>query len=257
MKVTGVCQICHLEKEDAAHALFKCPHAHHLWNAMRDCWQLPAESDLHAPPRLWFRSVLLNVRPQMINNTLLVAWRVWYARNEITHNKPLPSVEGSKCFLCSYTKILSNIQNTSTDQVLKGKQLLVVPGIVAGSTRKKNEPPDKPWSKPPLGWVKLSIDGSFRVEDGTAGAGMILRDANGGIIFSACRSLQLCAEVLEAELRSCLEGLELALQHSQLPIIIDTDCSQLVAIVSDKVQDRSSFLHIISEIKSLADRDRV
>ena len=39
--------------------------------------------------------------PQMINTTILVSWRVWYARNGITHDKPLPSVEGSKgsCYL--------------------------------------------------------------------------------------------------------------------------------------------------------------
>ena len=123
--------------------------------------------------------------------------------------------------------------------------------------KRKNDPPDKPWSKPPRGWVKLTIDGSFKTEDGTAGTGMILRDADGGIIFSACRSLQSCTEALEAELSSCLEGLNLAIQHSQLPIIIDSDCSQLVASAGTKAQDRSAFLHIISEIKFIAGSDRV
>ena len=244
MKVTGFCQICNLEKEDVAHALFKCPHALQLWKAMRECWQLPTEGDMHAPPQLWFRSVLMKVPAEMISNTLLVAWRAWYARNEITHNKPLPPVESSRRFLCSYTNILRNIQNTPTEQALKGKQLLVVPGSDAGMNRKRNEPPDKPWSKPPMGWVKLTIDGSFKVENGTAGAGMILLDADGGIIFSAYRSLHSCEEALEAELRSCLEGLELSFQHSQLPIIIDSDCSQLVATVGDNYQNRLPFLHI-------------
>ena len=207
-------------------------------------------------PQLWLRSVLMKVPAEMISNTLLVAWRAWYARNEITHNKPLPPVESSRRFLCSYTNILRNIQNTPTEQALKGKQLLVVPGSDAGMNRKRNEPPDKPWTKPPMGWVKLTIDGSFKVENGTAGAGMILLDADGGIIFSACRSLHSCEEALEAELRSCLEGLELSFQHSQLPIIIDSDCSQLVATVGDNSQNRSPFLHIISEIKLLAGRDR-
>jgi hypothetical protein len=50
---------------------------------------------------------------------------------------------------------------------------------------------------------------------------MILRDSNGNIIFSACRNLLRCNNALEAEVQSCLEGLELALQYSQLPIIVD------------------------------------
>ena len=59
------------------------------------------------------------------------------------------------------------------------------------------------------------------------------------------------SEPLEAELCSCLEGMELAVQHSQLPIIIKSDCSQLVSAVGEKSQDRSWFMHIISEIKLL------
>jgi ribonuclease HI len=73
----------------------------------------------------------------------------------------------------------------------------------------------------------LSVDGSFKEDNGTAGAGMILRDEQGHIIFSSCRSLLFCDDPLEAEVRACLEGLELALQHSHLPILIDTDCIQL------------------------------
>ena len=74
---------------------------------------------------------------------------------------------------------MGNIQDTSTDQVLKGKQLMVTHGTVVGKERKKAAPPVKYWTKPPDGWVKLTIDGSYKVEDGTAGTGMLLRDANG------------------------------------------------------------------------------
>jgi ribonuclease HI len=117
----------------------------------------------------------------MMENTLLVAWRSWYERNEITHNK---------------------------------------------------------------------------AEDGSAGTGMILRDARGSIIFSACRSLESCDGALQAELCACLEGLELSLQHSQLPVIVESDCSQLVAVVCDNVEDRLAYMHIIYEIKLLCFSNR-
>jgi hypothetical protein len=46
--------------------------------------------------------------------------------------------------------------------------------------------PDKLWSKPPPGFVKLLVYGSFHAGDRTARAGMALRDEHGNnIIFTA------------------------------------------------------------------------
>jgi hypothetical protein len=41
------------------------------------------------------------------------------------------------------------------------------------------------WEKPRTGTVKLNVDGSFMEQEDGAGAGMILRDAEGRIVFSA------------------------------------------------------------------------
>lgn len=104
--------------------------------------------------------------------------------------------------------------------------------------------------------MKLSVDGSYKAEVGGAGVGMLLRDETGRVIFSACRSLLLCEDALEAEFRACLEGLELSLQYSQLPIIIDTDCSQLIMAIQNRSRDRSPLMHLVQEIKSLSSLDR-
>jgi hypothetical protein len=37
----------------------------------------------------------------------------------------------------------------------------------------------------------------------------------------------------------------------QLPIIVETDCSQLVTLINSKEADRAPLLHIVSEIKHL------
>ncbi|KAG2709028.1 hypothetical protein I3760_05G220100 [Carya illinoinensis] len=39
------------------------------------------------------------------------------------------------------------------------------------------------WSRPKQGWIKLNTDGSSRGKPGKAGAGCILRDANGKRFF--------------------------------------------------------------------------
>jgi ribonuclease HI len=199
----------------------------------------------------------MEIPNNMVDCLLLVAWRAWYARNEITHDKPLPSVEGSKRFLCSYAKTLRDIKELSTEQILKGKQPLLFPDSQARPIPIKEHAPDVPWVKPPTGWVKLTIDGSFRAEDGTAGIGMVLRDDTGEVIFSACQFINSCEEALEAELLACSEGLGLAIQHCQLPILIDSDCTQLISALKNPAQDRSAFLHIITGIKNLASSTRV
>jgi ribonuclease HI len=219
---------------------------------MRKCWLLPQEASLQVSSSSWFRSVILSVPIQMVDHTMLVAWRSWHERNEVTHDKPLPSTESSKKFLCNYVKILSSIKDTSIDHMLKGKSPMLSAEVVCHLPRLEKHPPDKPWVKPPHGWAKLSIDGSFQSENGSAGTGMVLRDSAGSVIFSACRSLMSCEKPFEAEILACLEGLEFGLLHTQLPIMIESDCSQLISAIYAKDQDRSPFLHSISEIKVLA-----
>jgi ribonuclease HI len=97
--------------------------------------------------------------------------------------------------------------------------------------------------------VKLTVDGSFRTEDRSAGIGMALRDEKGFPIFTSCRFLDDCDSPFEVELRACVEGLELALLRTELPIIIETDCSKVVDVVKSVGQDRSSDLHWVFKIK--------
>jgi ribonuclease HI len=191
----------------------------------------------------------------MIDAVLLVAWRAWHNRNEVTHEKPLPSVESSKRFLCGYLKILRN-SDVPREAIIKGKQL-IVDTVSAVQHERPMKPPGKIWSKPPDGWVKLTVDGSFEMDEGTAGCGMVLRGADGNIIVSACRFLPRCVEVVEAELWACKEGLDLALEHSPLPVIVESDCFQVIRVASEKSLDRSPFLNIISDIRFLSNQDRV
>jgi hypothetical protein len=71
--------------------------------------------------------------------------------------------------------------------------------------------PEERGEKPEPGMVKLNVHGSFLAQDGTIGAGMILRDSKGKIIFSACLSRYHCISALEAELGACMQGISLAI----------------------------------------------
>jgi ribonuclease HI len=256
MKVTGTCLICGMEQEDSSHALYRCPHAQQLWSAMRECWQLPLDKELRGGSAAWFKSVINSSQPQIIDCLLLVAWRVWYAHNEATHNKPIPPIEVSKRFLISYMKIHTDLKSSTTEDIIKGKATLVVNPTQCMNTSVVRKESDKKWLIPSPGWVKLNCDGSFKEADGTAGGGMILRDDLGQVIFSACSFLRDCDSPLEAETRACLEGLQLALDRSDKPIQLELDCSVLLNAIKVTSLDRSPLTHVISEIKTLANGSR-
>ena len=66
-----------------------------------------------------------------------------------------------------------------------------------------------------------------------------------------------CDSPLEAELQACIDGLEKAIHFSTLPIIIETDCVHLAEAANSKAMDRSSYLHLVTEIRRLASQDRI
>jgi hypothetical protein len=127
----------------------------------------------------------------------MIAWRVWFARNKVTHDKPLPSVEGSKRFICNYIQSLENIKCAPVEDIIKGKRPLGAAVPAAGP----RPPHDIPWPRPPAGAAKLNIDGAFFAQTGKAGAGMILRSSDGGVIFSACRDLCPCTSAWKRNCR--------------------------------------------------------
>ncbi|VAI92535.1 hypothetical protein VPH35_132053 [Triticum aestivum] len=80
---------------------------------------------------------------------------------------------------------------------------------------------------------------------------MILRDNDGNIIFSACRSILHCSGPLQAELLACQEGLSLALQWSTRPIDIEMDCMDAIKLIKSPTLDRSPHRMIVQDIKML------
>jgi ribonuclease HI len=94
-------------------------------------------------------------------------------------------------------------------------------------------------------------------EDVSGGAGMILRDDQGQIIFSTCRLLEGCDSPLEAELKACVEGLYLAMQWTDRPILLECDCLEEVHMINDDAVNRSKMAGLVNEVKSYCRSGRV
>ncbi|XBI04128.1 hypothetical protein VPH35_132466 [Triticum aestivum] len=102
-----------------------------------------------------------------------------------------------------------------------------------------------------MGWVKLDVDGSWMNEDGSGGAGMILRDHSGSIIFASCRFIQRCASALEAEATALMEGVTLALDGSSEQLLVETDCTALACMINAEEVDRSPVAAMVNETQHL------
>lgn len=179
-------------------------------------------------------------------------WRAWHCRNEVIHHKPAPPIESSRRFLNSYIDSLLCIKQQPQGDLVKGKMVVQkVPQVVRQSEVQSSVTPESTWVKPPPGWVKLNVDGSHIPGECTGGAGMVLRDDTGAIIFSSCRFLRSCHTPMEAEIAACLEGTSLALQRTEKPIIVELDCKEGVVALTDSGVNRSSLAGFIEETKRL------
>jgi hypothetical protein len=71
------------------HDFVHCPHASALWEAMREVWVIPwVPIPIHDD---WLEAWLLSLPMKLCDHILMIVWRVWHARNEVTHGKPLLS----------------------------------------------------------------------------------------------------------------------------------------------------------------------
>ena len=78
----------------------------------------------------------------------------------------------------------------------------------------------------------------------------------GNIIFSACRFVWGCEDVLESEILAIKEGISLVLQWSSLSIDVESDCLEAVQMIKDTGRNFSKYAFMIGEIKqSMGERD--
>ena len=75
------------------------------------------------------------------------------------------------------------------------------------------------------------FDGSFGA-DGTASAGMVLRDSMGCVLFTAYHYIFNCNDALEAEIHALMQGMALAIQHSSLPVVVQSDSIQALSTLT-------------------------
>ncbi|KQJ88462.1 hypothetical protein BRADI_4g18291v3 [Brachypodium distachyon] len=243
MKKVRTCQVCGVEDEDSFHALVRCPPARALWHAISSCWDIPGADQVQNTGGGWILHLVAQhdkTKTAMLLMLLMLLWRIWYVHNDITHDKTPAPVEASKQFLCSYLDSLLLVQQHPAVDVAKGKQ-------------KAHQPHGRKKAAEILGWKPPDAHSS----DGAAGVGVVLRDHDGGIVFSACRNLRSCADALEAELVACKDGLRAAIGWTDKVIVLESDCAEALAMICAKSPDRSPHAMRVREIQRQLDEQPI
>ena len=83
------------------------------------------------------------------------------------------------------------------------------------------------------------------------GAGVVIRDHDGGVLGAACHFFPRLIDAEGAELLVCCKGLHLAKELQVQRVILETDNTGVAAKLGKEEQDRSLHGPVVEEIKTL------
>ncbi|KQK21321.1 hypothetical protein BRADI_1g60182v3 [Brachypodium distachyon] len=213
---------------------------------MSEAWDIPSVDDIVYTGPEWLLDVLRirGIDVEARGRVILLIWRLWQLRNDVTDDKPLAPIEATRRYPCSYADTLFAIDQNDGRDVIKGKQVVGCSGWKQKEHKTRLVVPCDPWPRPLSDWIAVSTDGSFK--DGEAGLGAIIRDDSGEVLVSAYRYLPHCSDALEAEAEAALEGIRLAIPHA----------NHVGPTLNAMEVDRSGICFILSELRRVISGDR-
>ncbi|CAL1353594.1 unnamed protein product [Linum trigynum] len=243
------CFRCATQIETALHIFRDCPPAAFLWarsvpsELQNEFFSLPfgqwlrwnlGKSDTAAMGMPWsaFFSIAL--------------WSLWKNRNEGTFNGLHKTL--SPPSLMQATKIKAELWykawKAPTDML----------GRPQGPTARTRV--EIGWLPPPPGWIKMNVDGASNGEQGRAGAGGVLRDANKLWIGGFVSSLGSCAAGM-AEVWAIYHGLKMAWAGGHRVIILESDSQTAIHLMNNRSDPLHPYATLLSAIRRMMSQDWV
>ncbi|XP_062028619.1 uncharacterized protein LOC133744542 [Rosa rugosa] len=114
----------------------------------------------------------------------------------------------------------------------------------------KNRRAGAKWKNPPSGTLKVNVDGSYRSELGDSGIGVVVCDEQGTCLAVMARYFPKVLSTFHMEAESFKASLLLAIYQGWDEFEIESDCSLMVAALTQNAEDRSDVGCIIDDCKS-------
>ena len=211
--------------EDLQHALLTCSHARKFWDAAL------ARFDLKIPrlhPITWAKDILMDdmFAEKDRCKIITIMYSVWLSRNRWTHDQE------------TYDPV-----NT----VKRIHEMLALLEMPKGA----NTPTDgQCWRPPDPGWIKINTDAAISNESLKGGAGGVAR-SHVAFLGAWCKALEGVTDPMIAELLAVREGAIFARLRGYSHVIIESDCLEVVNLLSVRSNSRSIVAPILEEIGEL------
>ncbi|KAF5477566.1 hypothetical protein F2P56_004192 [Juglans regia] len=225
----AMCKRCNMEEEVINYALLYCPRLQDV-----------LLSQLHFLKENALQTDFIHVVDQVIRRNnygemeklFLCAWGIWYSRNQLIYeNKRIDP-----------TQAIDNALSIAKEYEC------------AIEEQNKGLKPYCGWFPPPVGHLKLNVDGALFHEQSRSGVGMILRDETGKVIFSASKLEHESIDPMEVELVALLRGLQLCLLLGIHDLEVESDALLVVQELTKEEESMSIWENLVFEIRNLLER---
>ncbi|XP_024155771.1 uncharacterized protein LOC112163728 [Rosa chinensis] len=98
------------------------------------------------------------------------------------------------------------------------------------------------WSAPPVGCLKINVDGSFNHVTRSSGIGFVVRDGFGVMLAGGACPVTGLLSPEHGELLACKTTIEFAMEHGYLPAILETDALNVQRQLSESTTSNTSVL---------------
>ena len=165
-------------------------------------------------------------------------WIAWYARNLFVVEKkmlePQRAVAKAEAMVEAYARV----------KMSKGK-------VAARTevTRKVR------WLPPPQGTYKINFDAAINIETHQGVLGVVIRDGNGSVLAAAVQQINFNGDVAQIGAAAVKLGIQMAKDGEWTPLIIETDCKEVVELVMQKKSSRTEICWIIADIQNKMEGD--
>ncbi|XP_062008598.1 uncharacterized protein LOC133725379 [Rosa rugosa] len=223
---SGVCFRCGEEDETPLHAIWSCGASKNVWQQV--CFYNLINHSSFGSFQDWMDFAWSKLGMGDMILLVVICWFLWYERNQTFHGSAPtpPHILLQRAIFCWEDIKASNASHDIASVTNRSAQ-----GI---------------WQPPPMEYYKLNADGNAK-----RGVGGVVRNHE-GVLMGAVAKQEACdISVLATELFAIKTGLEFALDCSFFPLIVESDCLEVVSLVNMEEDCSAADGVIVSEIKSL------
>jgi hypothetical protein len=220
------CPLCEEEVESPLHALRDCSVASEALSIAQfaPLSVVTQQSSVHE----WLLFQVSHLSKRSFSALLMLIWAIWRNRNSMVWDAlSKPAVEFVPLTLGWWEEFR----------------------IVHATPTKLPRSHSQKWKKPGLGFIKLNVDASFHQASGTAGLGGVFRDSNGSFLGGFFEFKTSISSAKHAELLAALLGVQLASFHSLVPLLVESDCMEIVQATKSNQLDSSDLGFLLADFR--------